>query len=282
MKYALALLALLCSTLLVMAQPAPTNHLIYVTSAPSGSCSAGQALQYVTSGPSVGNLYGCVSGTWTIIAQAGGGATPGGSPTQLQYNNAGAFGGITGATSDGTSLFVTTQSASDSSTKTASTAFVARAIPFTYFSGPQTPVSQTGSNASAYDVTGVPALGAGKCYFIESGLNNDGGAAVAVTFTFYIDSTLMLTGYSGSGVGGQFQFSVLHCNNPGVTNAQTTVGYLAYFGSGGSAVPGTSLSPTWVSTALTIDWSTTHTIHVYTNAAMGNTITPEYVHVVQQ
>lgn len=34
----------------------------------------------------------------------GSGGTPGGSDTQLQYNNAGAFGGVSGVTSDGTSL----------------------------------------------------------------------------------------------------------------------------------------------------------------------------------
>ena len=46
-----------------------------------------------------------VSGTWpnqTIAASSGG--TPGGSTTQIQYNNAGAFGGITGATTNGTAL----------------------------------------------------------------------------------------------------------------------------------------------------------------------------------
>ena len=47
-----------------------------------------------------------VTGTWpnqTIAASASGGS-PGGSTTQVQYNNAGAFGGITGATSNGTAL----------------------------------------------------------------------------------------------------------------------------------------------------------------------------------
>jgi len=46
-----------------------------------------------------------VTGTWpnqTIAASSGG--TPGGSNTQVQYNNAGAFGGITGATTNGTAL----------------------------------------------------------------------------------------------------------------------------------------------------------------------------------
>jgi hypothetical protein len=54
----------------------------------------------------------------------GGGGTPGGSNTQVQYNASGVFGGISGAISDGTSLFVTTQAAGDNSTKAASTAYV--------------------------------------------------------------------------------------------------------------------------------------------------------------
>jgi len=40
-------------------------------------------------------------GTW---ATAGGSTSPGGSTTQVQYNNAGAFSGITGATTNGTAL----------------------------------------------------------------------------------------------------------------------------------------------------------------------------------
>ncbi len=37
----------------------------------------------------------------------GGGGTPGGSTTQLQYNNSGAFGGVSGATSNGTTVTLT-------------------------------------------------------------------------------------------------------------------------------------------------------------------------------
>lgn len=40
-------------------------------------------------------------GTWAAPVSGG---TPGGSTTQLQYNNAGVFGGITGATTDGTTV----------------------------------------------------------------------------------------------------------------------------------------------------------------------------------
>ena len=56
-----------------------------------------------------------VTGTWPnqTIASTGGG-TPGGSTTQLQYNNAGAFGGASGLTTNGTELTIA------SGTKTAS------------------------------------------------------------------------------------------------------------------------------------------------------------------
>jgi hypothetical protein len=40
----------------------------------------------------------------TLNATGGGGGTPGGSTTQVQYNNAGAFGGITNLTTDGTNV----------------------------------------------------------------------------------------------------------------------------------------------------------------------------------
>lgn len=44
-------------------------------------------------------------GTWAVPVSGG---TPGGSTTQLQYNNAGVFGGITGATTDGNVVTLTT------------------------------------------------------------------------------------------------------------------------------------------------------------------------------
>jgi hypothetical protein len=48
-------------------------------------------------------------GTVTFAATGGGGSgSPGGSTTQLQYNNAGAFGGISGATTNGTAVTYTT------------------------------------------------------------------------------------------------------------------------------------------------------------------------------
>lgn len=63
-----------------------------------------------TTAPTLGQVLsatapaaGIVTMSWATVT-----STPGGSNTQLQYNNAGAFGGITGATSDGTNIFIPT------------------------------------------------------------------------------------------------------------------------------------------------------------------------------
>lgn len=60
-----------------------------------------------TDGSTGTSLYIKESGTgntgWTAVA-SGGGGSPGGSNTQLQYNNSGSFGGISGATSNGSAL----------------------------------------------------------------------------------------------------------------------------------------------------------------------------------
>lgn len=48
-----------------------------------------------------------VSGNKVTVASGGGSGSPGGSNTQLQYNNGGSFGGITGATTNGTVVTLT-------------------------------------------------------------------------------------------------------------------------------------------------------------------------------
>lgn len=97
MKKLIVLIALL---LFAQASHAQTNsqRVLFGTGAPSGTCPRGKL--YIRT--SNGFIYGCANGVW-ILAGAGA-ATPGGSTTQLQRNNAGAFGGISGATSDGTTV----------------------------------------------------------------------------------------------------------------------------------------------------------------------------------
>jgi hypothetical protein len=141
---------------------------------PSGTCSAAALAVNTTNG----NLYSCLSGVWTIVS--GGGGTPGGSTTQIQYNNAGAFGGISGATTDGTNLSVTTQAASDNSSKTASTAYVTTGI----------------SNAIAAVNPAVAVQAASATVLPNSPTYSNGVAGVGATLTAGSAAALVVDGYT--------------------------------------------------------------------------------------
>jgi hypothetical protein len=101
-----------------------------------------------TNGQALTSAGSGLAPTWTTIA-----ASPGGSTTQLQYNNAGAFGGISGVTSDGTRMTAST------------TIGVGGATPSTSGSGITFPATQSAStNANTMDDyeegTWTPAQGA--------------------------------------------------------------------------------------------------------------------------
>lgn len=70
------------------------NTTAFVTT--TGTQTSGDCVKIDASGNHIANGSAC----------GGGGGTPGGSNTQIQYNNAGAFGGAAGLTTDGTSLTV--------------------------------------------------------------------------------------------------------------------------------------------------------------------------------
>lgn len=53
--------------------------------------------------------YNATNDEFELVAQSGGGGTPGGSNTQLQYNNSGSFGGISAFTYNGTNVISTRQ-----------------------------------------------------------------------------------------------------------------------------------------------------------------------------
>jgi hypothetical protein len=54
--------------------------------------------------PLIGDESKFLRGDGTYQTAGGGGGSPGGSNTTIQYNNSGAFGGVSGATSDGTNI----------------------------------------------------------------------------------------------------------------------------------------------------------------------------------
>lgn len=92
----LALIALLWSGL-ALAQPAPTPGTAALV------CAYNSSIPAPTSGTFA---YVQCDSTGKLIT-SGGGGLPGGSNTQVQYNNSGAFGGISGVTTDGNVLSIT-------------------------------------------------------------------------------------------------------------------------------------------------------------------------------
>lgn len=98
-KAFIAILFLATLTISAFAQGAPPFRLQEVDGSPSV---LSPTVIKVTNG-----TLSCSGKTCTITISGGGGGSPGGSNTQLQYNNAGAFGGITGATTNGTVVTLT-------------------------------------------------------------------------------------------------------------------------------------------------------------------------------
>lgn len=72
----------------------------------TGKVGSGAALKFTGSG--VASISSDGHTTTIDLSGGEGGGTPGGSDTQLQYNNSGSFGGITGATTNGTAVTYTT------------------------------------------------------------------------------------------------------------------------------------------------------------------------------
>lgn len=97
---------------------------------------------------------GTATDPYIINASGGGGGSPGGSNTQVQYNNLGSFGGITGATTNGTTLTL-----------------VAPVL--------GTPASVTLTNATGLPVsTGISGLGTGVATWLATPSSANLAAAV--------------------------------------------------------------------------------------------------------
>jgi hypothetical protein len=80
-----------------------------LTSTPAnGALDIGNGTGFTRTTLTAGTNVTITNGAGSISIAASGGGSPGGSPTQVQYNNSGAFGGISGFTSDGTRVTAST------------------------------------------------------------------------------------------------------------------------------------------------------------------------------
>ena len=114
------------------------------------------------------------------------GGAPGGANTQVQYDNNGVFGGITGATTDGTNLSVTTQALTDNTTKAASDAFV-QAVVANAIAGINPAIAVQAATTGAADTSGLT-------YF-------NGVSGIGATFTGTAATALTIDGYTFTALG---------------------------------------------------------------------------------
>ena len=133
------------------------------------------------------------AGAITIAASGGGGGSPGGSTTQVQYNNAGAFGGISGVTTDGTRITAST------------TIAVGGATPSTSGSGITFPATQSAStDANTLDDyeegTWTPSVGGNATYYTQTGRYVKVGQLVYIYM--YLRPNVLGTGNANGDITG--------------------------------------------------------------------------------
>jgi len=158
-------------------------------------------------------------GSWATPA---GGGSPGGSTTQVQYNNAGAFGGISGFTTDGTRVTAST------------TIGVGGATPSTSGSGITFPATASASsNANTLDDyeegTWTPTVGGTATYSTQAGSYTKVGRLVTVTFNITISvlgtgSATTVEGLPFAAVGGLYMTGFPYWDS--IASSRASVGTL--------------------------------------------------------
>jgi hypothetical protein len=195
--------------------------------------------------------------TWNDLTAGGGGGTPGGSTTQVQFNNAGAFGGDSGFTYAGSGALTITGAAATNalsvtttSTTSGATAVYGQATGTTGLTyGAQFTAAGNGSGTSA--VYGVAVHTTGTNYGGRFGSVSSSGTGVygyasstsGTTYGVYADASAN-TGGVGTGVYGKGgSYGVYGIGEIGVYGTSSTTGapagQFASSGGGGSGIEAT-------------------------------------------
>jgi hypothetical protein len=195
-------------------------------------------------------------------------AAPGGSDTQLQYNNAGAFAGAASLThaASGTHLTVTAQAATD--VPLAARAATSQSAPLAEFRNSAGAVVSRVSSAGSFDVRGVSGDDTVGFRMLRSSDANPILKVYEISGQIYIDNSGLTLNFNGSGnfsFGSTVQFSgnLTRSGGNGVI----------FFGSGGAA-PGTYIRSTFATApGLQVDASSGHTAPIQIWAdTLGNTL----------
>jgi hypothetical protein len=170
--------------------------------------SAAQIILQNFGGAPAQQLQVVVNGTTFTVPFGGSGGTPGGATTQLQYNNAGVFGGVAGAVSNGTTIQFTNNDLILGGSSTGTTTF-----------------ASANTGATNFTVT-FPAATANLLY--QSGAFVNGQCLQASGTVGAVTVTGAPCGGSGSAPGGsntqlQYNNSATFGGISGVTSNGTTV-----------------------------------------------------------
>lgn len=227
--------------------------------------------------PSLANLN-CIgtnsSGVFESGTCGGGGGTPGGLNTQIQYNNSGSFGGITGATTDGTIVSLNGAHLLNPTINGAGTGLATLAYPNTSSSATITFPTVTGILATLAgtealtnkSVNGVTLTTGGSATAFLNGTGSytiPAGGGSGLSTTSPLSSSNLLV-YSSSGAGSAY----------GVATSTLSVGTtLSVSGTLGALVGGTSATiglnlanpNTWTGLQTFNNASTTFAGQLFTN-----------------
>lgn len=176
------------------------------------------------------------SGAATFQAGGGGGGTPGGSPTQLQYNNSGSFGGLAGSSIDGTGSLLGLGSVTPTVTFEVQDNPTLLAPP-TGFTASLSPEVLIGSPSDVVSFLYGP-LDPSSCSANENGGSGSIYVANGQTLNYIILSfdTINITNYSSPGIIAQC--SMTDTINDGVTNFTVGVSWPTSTNGDGSPVTG--------------------------------------------
>jgi hypothetical protein len=210
-----------------------------------------------------GNVLTSIGGAWVSNAAVGGGGTPGGSTTQFQYNNGGAFAGAANLTTDGANTTIGSANTFRFANLTSATyvglkanAIVAANVTWTLpvSDGTSGQVLKTDGSGNLSWTSTLPASGPSSVeYLVVAGgggggtyVSGGGGAGGLLTTTGY--TTAVGTSYTVTvGAGAAARSSTIGVGNSGsnsvfgtgtVTNSAATSGSITSVGGGAGATGG--------------------------------------------
>lgn len=171
-----------------------------------------------TSGATVSNAGG---GQANVAITGGGTGTPGGLNTQIQYNNAGSFGGITGAVTDGTAVSLTAPHLLNPTINGAGAGLATLVYPNTASNATITVPATTGTLALTSDLTGFVTAVTGTSNRITS----SGGTtpAIDIAATYVGQTSITTLGTITTGTWGGSVVTPLFGGTGVANNAAMTV-----------------------------------------------------------